>query len=188
MLWSGGAITDLTPDLPANQGGAATAINEVGQVVGQHLKPLRFSGRTASARRSESGRRQQRGERHQRQRRSRRRVLTTDMTPLGLMQRPFVWQNGVMTDLGVLPGDEDGRASAINNAGQIVGSSGRTDPDTYESFYRAFIHANGVMTPLPVPSPEAYASDINENGVVVGTMRAAAACRSFTGGSTSTAS
>ncbi len=37
-----------------------------------------------------------------------------------------------MTDLGVLPGDEDSGAAAINNVGQIVGSSGRTDPETYE--------------------------------------------------------
>jgi probable HAF family extracellular repeat protein len=54
-----------------------------------------------------------------------------------------------------------------------VGSSGRTDPDTYESFYRAFIYADGVMTALPVPSWEAYAGDINDDGVIVGTMRAA---------------
>ena len=34
VLWSNGAITDLTPDVPANQGASATAINEAGQVVG----------------------------------------------------------------------------------------------------------------------------------------------------------
>ena len=77
-----------------------------------------------------------------------------------------------MTDLGLLPGDEDGGAAAINNFGQIVGSSGRTDPDTYETFYKAFIYSGGVMTALPVPSSDAYAGDINDAGVVVGTMRA----------------
>ena len=34
VLWSNGAITDLTSDLPSNQTAAATAINEAGQVVG----------------------------------------------------------------------------------------------------------------------------------------------------------
>jgi probable HAF family extracellular repeat protein len=101
------------------------------------------------------------------------------MTPLGLMQHPFVWQNGVMTDLGLFTGDDDGSAQAINNLGQIVGASGRTDPETYESTYRAFIYSNGSMTPLPVPSPEAYASDINDAGVVVGTMRAGGAVSKF---------
>ena len=38
-----------------------------------------------------------------------------------------------MTDLGVLPGDEDSGAAAINSHGVIVGSSGRTDPETYET-------------------------------------------------------
>ena len=91
----------------------------------------------------------------------------------GVMPHPFMWQSGVMTDLGLLAGDEDGGAAAINNFGQIVGSSGRTDPDTYETFYRAFIYSGGVMTALPVPSSDAYAGDINDAGVVVGTMRAA---------------
>ena len=88
------------------------------------------------------------------------------------MPHAFLWQNGVMTDLGVLPGDEDSGASAINNLGQIVGSSGRIDPETYEVTSRSFLYENGVMTALPVPSSESYAGDINDAGVVVGTMRA----------------
>lgn len=96
---------------------------------------------------------------------------TTDPTPLGPMQHAFLWQNGVMNDLGLLPGDEDSGAAAINAFGQIVGSSGRTDPETYESTYRAFLYQNGTMAPLPVPSPESFAGDINDSGVVVGTMR-----------------
>jgi uncharacterized membrane protein len=104
------------------------------------------------------------------------------MTPLGLMHHPFVWREGVMTDLGLLQGDEDGGASAINNAGVIVGSSGRTDPDTYESFYRAFIYSPDTgMTALPVPSTEAYAGDINDDGVIVGTMRAGGAVSNYHG-------
>jgi probable HAF family extracellular repeat protein len=97
------------------------------------------------------------------------------------MQHPFMWQNGNMVDLGLLPGDEDGGAAAINNLWQIVGASGRTDPDTYESFYRAFIYSNGVMTALPVPSSEAHAGDINDHGVVVGSMRAGGGVSNFHG-------
>jgi len=85
----------------------------------------------------------------------------------------------VMTDLGVLPGDEDSGAAAINDLGQIVGSSGRTDPDTYESFYRPFLYEAGSMRALPVPSTESYAGDINKSGVVVGSMRAGGGFSNF---------
>ncbi len=35
----------------------------------------------------------------------------------------FLWQNGTMTSLGALSGGIDSFATAINNAGQIVGYS-----------------------------------------------------------------
>jgi probable HAF family extracellular repeat protein len=82
----------------------------------------------------------------------------------------FLWENGVRTNLGHL-GCGGSFPSDINNAGQIVGSSGRTDPDTYETTYRAFLYSDGAMTQIPVPSFDAYAGDINDHGVVVGTMR-----------------
>ena len=182
VLWSNGSIVDLTPELPPNESAAATAINESGQVVANIIYGTAFlwqngtrtplghlgGGVSAATDINDSG------------------VIVGgsyngEMTPLGLMQRPFVWQNGVMSDLGLFAGDDDGSAQAINNAGQIVGSSGRMDPDTYESFYRAFVHAEGVMTALPVPSAEAYASDINDAGVVVGTMRAGGAVTKYHG-------
>ena len=84
----------------------------------------------------------------------------------------FLWQNGVMTDLGTLAANEDSGATGINNLGQIVGWSSFTDPDTYETTSRSFLYQGGVTTVLPVPSAESYASDINDSGVVVGTMRA----------------
>jgi probable HAF family extracellular repeat protein len=88
------------------------------------------------------------------------------------MGHAFFWQNGVMTDLGVLPGKEDSGASAINDLGQIVGSSGTMDPETYEITSQSFLYESGQMTALPVPSSESYAADINDAGMVVGTMRA----------------
>jgi len=80
-----------------------------------------------------------------------------------------------MTDLGLLPGDEDSGASAINSLGVIVGSSGRTDPDTYQQFYKPFIYENGQMRSIPVPGTESFGGDINDAGDVVGTMRAGGA-------------
>lgn len=90
------------------------------------------------------------------------------------LAHPILWDNGVMRDLGLFPGDDDGWAGAINEGGQIVGSSGRTDPQTYQPSYRAFLYENGVMTALPVRGTDSYAGDINDSGVVVGAMKVGA--------------
>ena len=45
-----------------------------------------------------------------------------DMLGIG---HAYVWKDGVMTDLGLFAGDDDGSAQAIKNLGQIVGASGR---------------------------------------------------------------
>jgi probable HAF family extracellular repeat protein len=177
VLWRWGGITDLTPELPPNQSATATAINESGQValnigygaaflwengVRTPLGHLGGGGSTANDI-NDSG------------------VIVGASSTPGFLAHPFRWQNGVMTDLGLLPGAEDGGASAINSTGQIVGSSGRMDPETYEQFYQAFIYSNGVMSALPVPSSEAYAGDINDAGVVVGSMRAGGGFSNFHG-------
>ena len=71
-------------------------------------------------------------------------------------------------DLGTLPGDESSRATAINDAGQIVGVSG-----SCTDLSRAFFWDNGTMTDLgSLPGTiRTYASDINDAGQVVGTGR-----------------
>src|SRR5262245_17353898 len=116
VLWTNGTITDLTPDVTSNQGAAAVGVNEAGQVIGNLSYAKAFlwhngartslgdlgGGASTASDINDSG------------------VVvgssyTDDLTALGFMQHPFAWQDGAITDLGLLPGDEDGGASAINN-------------------------------------------------------------------------
>jgi len=79
----------------------------------------------------------------------------------------FLWQNGVMTDLGTL-GDSliDTRATAINNAGQVVGHASSV---TVGGPQHAFLWQNGTMTDLgTLGGTHSGALDINDAGQVVG--------------------
>lgn len=74
-----------------------------------------------------------------------------------------LWDRGTIVDLGVLPGDSRSEAFAINNSGQIVGTSHTQQTG------RAFIWEKGTMSELPgLGSQDNSASDINERGQVVG--------------------
>src|SRR5206468_4166074 len=94
-------------------------------------------------------------------------VVGTSATTFGL-SHAVMWEAGTMIDLGVLPGDSSSVAQGINDQGQVVGySSG--DNGTH-----AFLWDDGMMTDLGVPGggwltflPEA----INNGGQVVGTSR-----------------
>jgi len=76
----------------------------------------------------------------------------------------FLWENGVMIDLGTLGGAYS-RPTDINNAGQIVGQS-----TTAEGRWHPFLWSDGVMTDLhpgapnfnPYPSPR-----VNNSGQVI---------------------
>jgi probable HAF family extracellular repeat protein len=88
----------------------------------------------------------------------------------------FLWQNGVMQDLGTLPGSTYSDARAINTAGQVVGVA--YDLEYFEccGWLRTnlipFRWQNGVMTALngPVGGQGIYTSayGINDSGQVVG--------------------
>jgi probable HAF family extracellular repeat protein len=178
VLWNNGTTIDLTPNTAESS--VANAINNLGQVVGTRNNTIAFmwdrgvmtdlphlgGGGAYGWDINDAG--QAVGSSN-----------TAIVTQLGPMPHAVLWQNGTATDLGVVPGQQDSGASAINSLGQIVGSSGTMDPDTYEITSRAFLYENGEMKPLPVPSWEAYAADINDGGVVVGTMRAAGGLSKF---------
>lgn len=63
-------------------------------------------------------------------------------------RRGVVWEGGTATELAPLPGDTYSVAAAINDLGEVVGSSYTTD----ERFGRAVRWDNGVPTALPVPA------------------------------------
>lgn len=74
----------------------------------------------------------------------------------------FLWHNGVMQDLGALPGGiNKSTARAINDSGQVVGCSWTSTPCSND---RAYIWQNGVMQDAGMGA----AYDINDNGQVVG--------------------
>lgn len=86
---------------------------------------------------------------------------------------PFVWQDGVLTPLPLLGGN-NGDASSINNRGQIVGSAETPTPDPTCAFAflqnEAVLWENGHVQELPpLPGdPVGNAIEINDNGQVVG--------------------
>jgi probable HAF family extracellular repeat protein len=182
-LWRNGSIIGLTPELPPYEGTSfASAINDHGHIVGaiDDDGSLFYDGilwangsRTAlgdlgggSTRPADINNAGQ--------------IVGTSTTSVELgASHAFLWQNGVMTDLGLLRSDDqDSAASAINADGVIVGTSERLDENTSVD-YRPFVWENGVMSAIPTPSHEAYATDINDAGVVVGLMRTSGAASPY---------
>jgi probable HAF family extracellular repeat protein len=94
-------------------------------------------------------------------------VVGWSSVPLPDYKHAFLWENGVMTDLGTLPGDyRYWEATAINDVSQIVGIYEESDP-----LYRkhAFVWENGVITELPgVKRVHTVVTDINHLGHAVG--------------------
>jgi probable HAF family extracellular repeat protein len=87
----------------------------------------------------------------------------------------FLHSGGAMTDLKTLGGPES-FATAINDAGQVVGKS-LTRRLNYDNDYHAFLWQNGKMTDLNKLRPRGSAGtldtaqDINNAGQIVGNIR-----------------
>lgn len=80
----------------------------------------------------------------------------------GQAQRPYMYSQGKLTDLGTL-GGQTGVATAINDLGAVVGYA-----STASEQGKAFLYQDGVMRDLGIPGANSAASDINNLGQVVG--------------------
>ncbi len=99
-------------------------------------------------------------------------ALFNVMTPDGPVQQShaFLYSNGKITDLGVIPGDVSSEAAAINNNGEIVGYSAQPQTDPYfDPTTRGFTWIKGKMRAWnALQSPELYITAVNDSGVFVG--------------------
>jgi probable HAF family extracellular repeat protein len=77
----------------------------------------------------------------------------------------FLWQNGIMTDLGTIGGTAS-EAQAINESGQIAGLS--TLLPAPNTTYHAVLWENGSKTDLTPSGPASMATGINDARQVVG--------------------
>ncbi|MDH2427065.1 hypothetical protein [Sphaerisporangium sp. TRM90804] len=179
FVYRDGTVTDLGTGWGYGSGSAATDINNKGVVVGHRVKQqgaphravlwnrngkIRELGTlggstdrpfsTASLANAVNDRNQ---------------VVGTALPSTGEETHAFLWQNGVMTDLGTLGGAAvRSEAFDINEKTQIVGISMDA-----ERRFRAFLWENGVMRQLgTLPGGNgSTARGINEAGQVVGYSR-----------------
>ncbi len=89
----------------------------------------------------------------------------------------FIWKTGVVTDIGVIQGVFTGRARAINNLNEVVGSGQIPDADNPFGLSRAFYWADGQMMNLGTLNEHCssvVAFDVNDLGQVVGSASGAA--------------
>jgi probable HAF family extracellular repeat protein len=96
-------------------------------------------------------------------------------TGTGLTCRPFLWQNGHMSALPTLGGN-NGSASDINNGGQIVGTAQTTVTDSGcppNKTHLPVLWQKGKAQPLPTvgSDPDGDAFWINDQGQAVGDSR-----------------
>ena len=177
-MWRDGKIIDLTPDVAVYESSWASSINDAGRWTGsvqlEELPP--WHGFVADGFARTPIGHLGGGSSFPNDINNAGQVVGSSYTRIvdGVEQgeHAFLWQNGVLTDLGVLPDDAESAAAAINSFGIIVGSSSRTNMATFQETHRPFLYDNGSMTAIPVPSVDAQAADINDSGVVVGTMKA----------------
>jgi len=88
-----------------------------------------------------------------------------------LLSHAYGWQNGVLTDLGALPGINSSYGFAINDAGMMDGLSetGAIDPQTGYPKVHAVVWENGSIIDLGTfGGAQSQPAGINDRGEVVG--------------------
>jgi probable HAF family extracellular repeat protein len=87
-----------------------------------------------------------------------------------LVSHAFVWQRGVLIDLGALPGDNSSFASFINARGEVAGVSenGQIDPLTAFPEIIAVLWKNGIIKLGTLGGNQSSANATNDRGQVVG--------------------
>jgi probable HAF family extracellular repeat protein len=95
------------------------------------------------------------------------------------LHHPFIWKNGVITDIGLLPGETAGTAYCVNAMDQVVGQTAlctKVNPnDSCESLhYHGFLWESGSIVGLQtliLPGSNFTVTDavnINDRGEIVG--------------------
>lgn len=99
---------------------------------------------------------------------------TSTQTPPTHSYHAFLWRKGVMTDLGVLPGDDRSSATALNDHGDVIGTA-QTLAETLStpdpaSLVHGFLWQRGVMIDLSTLPGCRYTepTGINNSGQIVG--------------------
>ena len=159
VLWQHGKITDLGT-LGGGYESEANAVNSAGQVVGAALNTVPDPNSMAVG------------------------TYWLWGVPYGYQTRAFIWEKGVMRDLGTLPGGTDAQAILINEKGQVVGYSYTSSSPTttacapaasvgFASFPLAtgsFIwdEENGMVDLGGLGGTCTLANDLNNQGQVIG--------------------
>jgi probable HAF family extracellular repeat protein len=81
---------------------------------------------------------------------------------------PFLWKDGQMTDLGVVPGDKCGRAFGINARGQVVGATGICHGGVHAFLWQhgSMVDLNNLVAPSKLRLTVAWT--INDQGDIAG--------------------
>jgi probable HAF family extracellular repeat protein len=94
--------------------------------------------------------------------------------PPGLISafHAFIYDNGVMRDLGLLPGFDQAEAVAINDVGDVVGRARSGNHGTACFLWRAGTMVNMGTIDAVGPTPNCTVNAINNSGIAVGAANA----------------